>query len=491
MSFYCDHCHFKNSEIQSAGEIQEKGAKYVLKMDQLPDMERQIVKSDSAVFRIEDLDLEVPAGRGRLSNVEGILAEILRDLESSQKHRRREDLELHKKIDAIVQSLLHLMMGRKFPYTISLDDPAGNSWIEPSPLDTGGKYSRADYARSLQQNADLGLGNGESQNRSSIASEETERAQPGPTKDIAPANSDGDSMEGVDIVEGKVYIMPCHCPGCAGNAEINLTMVKIPYFKQVVISAIVCPTCGYRTSDVKTGGKIPDKGQRIWLDVKSPSDLGRDILKSETCCLKIPACSVEVQPGTMGGRFTTVEGLLSQVRDDLRGSIFDTDDVHAAGGDSMPSYQKAAWDAFFNKINCAIRGEMTYTILMEDPLANSYVQSFTAPAPDPQIRVEEYMRTEVEEEELGLSDMCTHLNEAGEYVKEPHGEIDTVTSPIQSGHDSEIEVNPLKTLDSRTANQAPSPVAEAAHNGDPPTSAMANLDLETGSNHSTGSSSTL
>ena len=422
MSFFCEHCYFKNTEVQSAGEIQGKGAKYVLRMDTMPDMERQLVKSDSAIFRVDELDLEIPAGRGRLTNVEGILAEVLRDLEGSQKGRKREYPELYEKVDVVVQSLLKYMMGQRFPYTISLDDPAGNSWIEPSPLDSGGKYTRTEYTRSPEQNEALGLGGDESDPEVETVDERKARLD---FTDVAPtAKVDETNLEGVDIVDGQVYELPCRCPGCGKGAAMNITMVKIPYFKEVILSAIVCPNCGYRTSDVKTGGEFPEKGQRIWLDVENAKDLSRDILKSETCCLKIPAFSVEVQPGTMGGRFTTVEGLLTQVRDDLRGAIFDTDDVDSLGGDSMPTEQKTAWNVFFENINSAIRGEVKYTILMEDPLANSYIQSFNAPEPDPQIRTEEYDRSTEEEEELGLTDMRTHLNTEGHYVKELQGQED-------------------------------------------------------------------
>ena len=430
MSFYCDHCHFKNTEVQAAGEIQERGSKYSLKMDQLPDMERQIVKSDSATFRIEDLDLEIPAGRGRLTNVEGILADILKDLEDSQKRRKQEDPGLFAKIDVIVQSLLQMMIGHRFPYTITMDDPAGNSWIEPSPLDASGKYSRNEYARTPEQNAALGLGTGESEPEVDNEAVAAERKKLGMVGDVVPTYVDGAAMDGVDIIDGQMYTLPCHCPGCAKSADMNITMVQIPYFKQVILSAIVCTHCGYRTNDVKTGGEFPVKGQRIWLDVENSTDLSRDILKSETCCLKIPACSVEVQPGTMGGRFTTVEGLLTQIRDDLRGSIFDVDDVDSSGGDSMPNKQKQAWDDFFHKLTQAIRGEMKYTILMEDPLANSYVQSFTAPEPDPQIRTEEYDRTVEEEEDLGLTDMRTHMNADGVYVKEDQTDSSAVAQSL-------------------------------------------------------------
>jgi len=452
MSFSCEHCNFSNCEVQAAGEIQLQGAKYVLRMDQLPDMERQIVKSDSAVFRIEEVDLEVPAGRGRLTNVEGILSDILRDLEKPQKRRKQEDPELYEKIDAIVQRLIKMMSGSKFPYTISLDDPTGNSWIEPSPVDGAGKYTRTEYARTPEQNAALGLSGGDEETEALEAAEAEEAkrvrmAELGADQ-VVQAELGNGTAEVYNIVDGQMYSLPLHCPGCTKPANMNIQSVNIPYFKQVIITAVVCTHCGYRTNDVKTGGEFPDKGQRIILTVESSKDLRRDILKSETCALKIPEVPLEVEPGTMGGRFTTVEGLLTQVRDDLQGNIYDVDDVTGTGGDSMPSKDKAAWDEFFRKLDSAIRGEMKYTILMEDPLGNSYVQSFFAPDPDPQISIEEYARSAQEENELGLNDMKTHMNDEGEYVKAtPIGS----GAPLPAGHEFAAEF----TVDRTSSTHAP------------------------------------
>lgn len=52
-------------------------------------------------------------------------------------------------------------------------------------------------------------------------------------------------------------------------------------------------------------------------------------------------------------------------------------------------------------------GEEPFTIVMDDPVANSYVQSLTAPDPDPQLEVEDYERTFEQNEDLGLNDMKT------------------------------------------------------------------------------------
>ena len=413
MAFNCDKCGFKNNEIQSAGEIKEQGIKVMLRADKLDDLQRQIVKSESATLKIESLDLEAPPGPGRLSNVEGFLTNIREDLEKLQEQRREQQLDVYERIQDTTNKLQEMTEGKSFPIIVCIDDPAGNSQIEPSPHDGTGKYKVTHYNRTPQQNATLGLHTYPERTGSQTSAES-------PAADaLIGTNGEVESEEDSDIVEGKPYIFPTPCPGCGKPAAINMTMINIPYFKQVIVSAVVCEHCGYRSNEVKTGGEIPEYGKRIWLDVKGPEDLKRDLLKAESCFLKVPDCQLEVQPGTMGGRFTTVEGLLTQVRDDLRGSIFeDVDDPSAGGGDSMPTAKKAAWDTFFAKLDKAINGEIAFTIELEDPLAGSYVQSYAAPEPDPQIRTEDYQRTAEEEEELGLADMRTELNADGEYVKE-------------------------------------------------------------------------
>lgn len=46
-----------------------------------------------------------------------------------------------------------------------------------------------------------------------------------------------------------------------------------------------CQTCGYRDTEVKSGGAIADKARKITLKVESEEDLKRDILKVSWRCL--------------------------------------------------------------------------------------------------------------------------------------------------------------------------------------------------------------
>ncbi|KAH9893887.1 ZPR1 zinc-finger domain-containing protein [Xylariomycetidae sp. FL2044] len=385
MSFSCDKCGFSNSEIQSAGAIQPKGCSYSLRLFEMGDFERQVVKADTAVVKFIELDLEVPAGRGQLTNVEGILTTIMDDLELGQEARKEQAPEVHAKLAEVIAKGRAMLAGEAFPFRILVDDPAGNSWISPNMRDGVGKWEKREFLRTPEQNVALGLAA------------------------IDPAGA-ADAYD--DIVPDQVYEFPATCPGCMHPCVTNMKMVDIPHFKAVVLMSTVCSDCGYRSNDVKTGGEIPELGKRITLKVENEVDLARDILKSESCALECPELNLQVNPGTLGGRFTTVEGLLTQVRNDLHSQIFDI-----SGGDSLQTEEESQWKTFFDGLDQAIKGEKKFTIILADPLASSYVQKNVDPdQDDPQITIEEYQRTDEEEEDLGLRDM--NVEGYGEPVKE-------------------------------------------------------------------------
>jgi len=428
MSFDCPECGFKNSEVQPAGEIQQRGVKYTLKVNSADDLSRQVVKSDTCVFRVEDIDLEIPPGRGQLTNVEGILSMVADDLGKKQEERKEKVPELYEKIEEVIGTLKAMASGSKTPFTLTIDDSAGNSWIEPSTSDKDGKYLKNAYDRTPAQNAVLGIGdgveppshdhahtNGTTEAPNGVRPEyHASHMVPSMPSDPGVPNIDGlDSADGDEIVENQVYSFPAACPGCAAQegCTTNMKMVSIPHFKQVVIMSTVCERCGYRSNEVKTGGAVPEKGRRITVNILGSEDLSRDILKAESCKMSCPELSLSVEAGTLGGRFTTIEGLLTQVRGDLRSQIFDVQ----GGGDSMASDAKVKWDEFFGQLDKAVNGETPFTVVLEDPLAGSYVQSLNDDGtPDARMNIEEYDRTEEEEEELGLKDIKTEGYEQDE-----------------------------------------------------------------------------
>lgn len=410
MSFECPHCGFKNSEIQPAAQIAEKGARYVLKVEDKKDFNRQVVKSETATVRFNELDIEIPPKRGQLINIEGILQEMITDLESDQEERKKLQPELYQKIQEVIDKIKLYINAEPgtLPLTVSIDDPAGNSWIEYVPGEPSHKWAMYEYNRTAEQNVFLGLISAD--DVAKHKQEELENKKQATDANISsnlnkkdePATVVGlsDATE-IENLENEVQTFDATCSACYKPCSTHMKSVSIPHFKEVIIMSTVCDHCGYKSNEVKTGGEIPPKGKKITLKVTDPEDLARDILKSETCGLNIPELSLDLTPGTLGGRFTTIEGLLNQVSDELHTRVF------TQTSDSMDEETKTRWVAFFAKLQDAIDGRVGFTIEMVDPLAASYIQNVYAPDNDPNMTIEEFERTFDQNESLGLNDMKT------------------------------------------------------------------------------------
>lgn len=418
MSFSCPHCGFKNSEIQPASEIQEKGCKYMLKIETAEDFNRQIVKSDSCSCKFVELDIEIPKQRGQLITPEGLLVEMIDNLQVDQPQRKTIQPEIYQKIEELiakVQSYIKCEPGT-LPLTLIADDPSGNSWIEYVPGEPQHKWSCTHYARTPAQNVELGLISADEvayreqqiqKEKEAAAKKLVEHAHHDEVKTTNEVNDNpratgiiSDNSE-IENFTNEVETFRATCSGCYSPCETHMKLVNIPHFKDVVIMSTVCDHCGYKSNEVKTGGEIPDHGTKITLYCDDPEDLARDILKSETCGMSIPELSLDLTPGTLGGRFTTIEGLLRQVRDELHSRVY------TQTSDSMAPETKARWNVFFDGLDKAIDGHTKFTINMIDPLSSSYIQNVYAPDPDPNMKIEYYPRTQQENDDLGLSDMKT------------------------------------------------------------------------------------
>ena len=420
-SFTCPHCQYEDRNVQSANEIQEKGVCYTLHFQSPKDLNRALKLSNTATFSIIEVNCQKkpsPGSSETISNLEEavqVMAEVVR---CSQVLVNEADSERVEEIKHIM-SIMDLVEQGLTKVTMTFDDPAGSTWLERLPTDTESNFTRKSYERAPWQNKELGFSPDVPQDPEGIKYLNSDASL-----DPAPkAVLDHELLEKDHLIEEfggidtrSLYSLSVNCPECFAPAMNNYHTMDIPHFKEVVISAINCSSCGYRVNDVSTGGAVPEKGKRITLTVKRFRDLNRDILKSQTCSVTIPEFEFNMGPGTMGGRFTTVEGVLLQAKEDLRRS-FDNDWV-ATDEDPADPESKATWERFFDRLDQAIDGELNFTIILEDPLANSYVQSLYAPEPDPLIQIEEYERTEEENEELGLLDMKTRLDADGNYVAE-------------------------------------------------------------------------
>ncbi|XP_060764687.1 zinc finger protein ZPR1 [Neoarius graeffei] len=377
-SFTCSHCHWTNTEIQSAGRIQDQGVCYTLHIKTKEDMNREVVKTDSAITRIPELDFEIPAftQKGSLSTIEGLLDRAVAGLEQDQPIRRATDPEVADKIDQFIERLKKLKDVEE-EFTLIINDPSGNSFIQnPFAPQKDQALSVSHYKRTPEQKTALGIQESEP--------EEEEKA--------------GNDLE---TMRNEVLVFSTNCPECNAPASTNMKLVQIPHFKEVIIMATNCDSCGHRTNEVKSGGATEELGTRITLHLTDPSDMSRDLLKSETCSVLIPELEFELGMAMLGGKFTTLEGLLKDIKDLI---VMKNPFVCGDSGDSDTSKKL---ELFGGKIDKIMAGEMDVHIILDDPAGNSYLQNVYAPDPDPEMKIEKYVRTFEQNEDLGLNDMET------------------------------------------------------------------------------------
>jgi len=405
MSFRCEHCGLSNNEVQSAGVIRPEGTSYAVRILSRRDLDRQIVKSETCTVTIPEYELTIPSSRGQLTTVEGIIQDVIRDLSYDQPLRRLQDEVTHDKIQALIDKLKLIVPDEDEdregdatpvkaassepplpPFTLELDDPSGNSFIEFVDSMADPKWNVRTYRRTREQNVALGL-------VADVADDST-------------ADQHDDSAEAAPVDDDEVFIFPGVCSSCGHSLDTKMKKVVIPYFKDILIMSTNCDRCGYRDNEVKSGSAISEKGKRITLQVEDPEDLRRDILKSETCGLTIPDIELVLHAGTLGGRFTTLEGILDQVYDELSQKVFAAgDSVGSANPDSPEVQYHNKFEMFLESLKVIKNAERPFTLILDDPLANSYLQNLYAPDPDPNMVIELYDRTWEQNEELGLNDM--------------------------------------------------------------------------------------
>lgn len=377
-SFSCANCSWSDTEIQSAGRIQEQGVCYTLKVRTKQDLNREVVKADCATTRIPELDFEIPpfTQKGSLSTIEGLLDRAVAGLEQDQAVRRAADPEVAEKIDEFIKRLKKLKEVEN-EFTLVIEDPSGNSFVEnPVAPQKDEALTVALFKRTIQQDKQLGI-----------------RADD--DSDEEPAGNDLDTMR------NEVLVFNTNCPECNAPASTNMKLVQIPHFKEVIIMATNCDSCGHRTNEVKSGGATEELGTKITLNITDPSDMTRDLLKSETCSVVIPELEFELGMAALGGKFTTVEGLLKDIKDLIVAKN------PFVCGDSGTTDRVQKLNEFGEKIDKVIAGDINVHIVLDDPAGNSYLQNVYAPDPDPEMVTEKYTRSFEQNEELGLNDMKT------------------------------------------------------------------------------------
>ncbi|KAI3420385.1 hypothetical protein GPALN_003686 [Globodera pallida] len=387
MSFNCDHCGHHNSNLQPGEQAQEFGTEIVLKVQKPDDLNRTIVRSEYGNIEIPELELTIPANSasGGLTTVEGVVHSVIQDLQHTQHIRRSANQEMADKIDNFIQQLSKLLL-LDFSWTLKLRDPSGHCFIQnPDPFHVDPRCITSHYYRSLEEDKVLGF----------IDDYAFEKQ----SKQLTEDDIDDREWNSYDDVKSEVLHFAAQCSACGSPSDTRMKSTDIPYFQTVIIMSSDCDHCGFKSNEVKSGGATQENGCKLTLRIEENVDLVRDLLKSDTCQIIIPDLEIEMGQGVLPSRFTTVEGLISAVKEQLeRQAPFFL-------GDSATEGQRKKFRKLLDKLSGVIQLKERLTLILDDPAGNSYIQSLTAHLEDERLQKEFYTRTHEQNEELGLNDM--------------------------------------------------------------------------------------
>ena len=138
--------------------------------------------------------------------------------------------------------------------------------------------------------------------------------------------------------------------------------------------------------------------KKITVKIEKQEDLNRDIFKSGTCYLRVPELDFEMEPGTLGSMYTTIEGIVNKIADNL-------EENNPFGRGDSANDQK--FTEFIGKLRGLTDLKEPFTIILDDPADNCFIYNPFAPNDDPQITIEVYERTKEQNDDLGITDMVT------------------------------------------------------------------------------------
>ncbi|GJD11556.1 Zinc finger protein ZPR1 [Galdieria sulphuraria] len=382
MSFDCPHCGNHNNQVTCARDIEPYGIRWTLHMtkEQEDNWSRQVWISDYATIRIPQIELEIPPSKqqregGRITTVEGIWLQVVEDLRVvSGKEETAQSIESY-----IEQQLLPLR--HEVDFVLELEDPSGSSRIEwrvpedkkeePGMIISNihiwdKSLQMTQYIRSKEENEYLGWISSTYHNNNNNNNEEEEKR-----------NEDSST-----IAQDEIVKLSSNCPCCGLLGENRIHCTDIPYFKQVLIIAFTCTHCGYKTNHIQSGLGIEERGRKITLHAQNEDDLSRSVLLSDTCHIMVPELSLQVE-GSSFCKWSTVEGIFKDIAENMENQY------SFLLGDSMKPEQREKWQSFLQHLNRIANGEeWEFTLILDDPAGNSYIQNICAPEQDPQLEIE-------------------------------------------------------------------------------------------------------
>ncbi len=153
------------------------------------------------------------------------------------------------------------------------------------------------------------------------------------------------------------------CPACGSELSVMTDTYYAPHFGELFLSSASCE-CGFRYTD--SFSLEVNEAVRYKMEIRE-DNLSTKVIRSTSGTVRIPEIGIDLEPGPASqGFITNLEGVLRKMEDV----------VQTARGWNSDNYKKVEkCDWILDQIYETIDGNVTLTLVLEDPLGNSVVDS--------------------------------------------------------------------------------------------------------------------
>ena len=165
--------------------------------------------------------------------------------------------------------------------------------------------------------------------------------------------------------EKELGEMIIKCPACGieGVAKSIMKELEIPHFGKVLETTLLCPSCGFRHSDVIA---LEQNDPAKYVLEINKNNLSIRVVRSQSATVIIPEVGVKVEPGPKSeGYVTNVEGMLTRFEDAVIKALnlFDDEESQTKKKKTLAQIQELK------------KGNGTATLIILDPFGQSNIVS--------------------------------------------------------------------------------------------------------------------
>lgn len=151
------------------------------------------------------------------------------------------------------------------------------------------------------------------------------------------------------------------CPICGSkNFATSSMLYSVPYFNELAMFTMKCQECNFAHNDVFSAEERPP--MRWTIKVSDPSLLNTRVVRSGSGTIRFPEFGIDIEPGPAAESFiSNIEGVLYRTRPVVESAIRFAEEEQ----------QRIRGEEVLEMMMSAIRGELDFTMIIEDPMGVS------------------------------------------------------------------------------------------------------------------------